>query len=189
MNPLDRFGDKLVRALAQRTSRRGILSRAGTLLAGAASVPLLPVARASAQIPRGDGIPPTKTDDPAADPGNPRSCDYWRYCGIDGFLCACCGGSANACPPGSVMGPVTWVGTCENPADGKHYVISYNDCCGKLGCKRCFCNRNEREAPEYWPQKNNEIHWCLGTPNTSYVCSVSVVIGTALEKDAVVPEP
>lgn len=81
------------------------------------------------------------------------------------------------------MSPVTWVGTCENPADGKHYILSYNDCCGKLGCNRCFCNRNERETPEYWPQRNNDINWCLGTPSIAYSCSVAVVIGTALKQD------
>ncbi len=35
------------------------------------------------------------------------------------------------CPPGTEMSLVTWIGTCQNPADGKHYAISYNDCCGK----------------------------------------------------------
>ena len=49
------------------------------------------------------------------------------------------------CPPGTDMSPVTWIGTCHNPSDGKDYVISYNDCCGKSSCGRCFCNRNERD--------------------------------------------
>ena len=181
MSSIDRWVTDLSRALAQRTSRRGALGRIATALLGAAAVPLLPVARAGA-IPDGRDVPPTTTGNPQ-DPGNPRSCDYWRYCGIDGFLCACCGGTASSCPPGSEMSPITWIGTCENPADGKHYVITYNDCCGKTGCKRCFCNRNEREEPEYRPQKNNEIHWCLGTESTAYTCSVAVVVGTALRED------
>jgi methylamine dehydrogenase light chain len=29
------------------------------------------------------------------DPGDQASCDYWRYCAIDGFLCSCCGGTVN----------------------------------------------------------------------------------------------
>ena len=40
--------------------------------------------------------------------------------------------------------PLTWIGTCLNPADGVHYIISYNDCCGKTSCGRCLCNRNEK---------------------------------------------
>lgn len=182
MTSIDRWVDRLSRRVAERTSRRGLLGRLGKLLLGAAALPLLPVARAGAAFPSGKDVPPTTTGNPG-DPGNPRSCDYWRYCGIDGFLCSCCGGSASSCPPGAVMSPITWIGTCENPADRKHYIISYNDCCGKQGCNRCFCNRNEREEPEYRPQKNNEIHWCLGTPSTAYTCSVAVVVGTALGED------
>src|SRR5699024_11783589 len=48
-----------------------------------------------------------------------RSCDYWRYCGVDGFLCTCCGGTATSCPPGAEPSPIAWVGTCHNPKDGK----------------------------------------------------------------------
>ena len=90
------------------------------MLVGGASIPLLPVARAAGN--EGTGRP--------VEEGDPSSCDYWRYCAIDGFLCDCCGGSANTCPPGTEMSPVTWIGTCHNPADGRNYVISYNDCCG-----------------------------------------------------------
>jgi methylamine dehydrogenase light chain len=183
MSTIDRWGDQAIRTLARRTSRRGVLARIGTALLGAASVPLLPVARAGAGIPNGRDVPPTTTGNPE-DPGNPRSCDYWRYCGMDGFLCSCCGGSASSCPPGTEMSPITWIGTCENPADKKHYIITYNDCCGKFSCKRCLCNRNEREEPEYRPQKNNEIHWCLATKSTAYTCSVAVIVGTALQRDA-----
>ena len=182
MSSIDRYADRMARALAQRTSRRGVLARVGTVLLGAAAIPLLPVARAGAEIPRGKDVPPMTTGNPE-DPGNPRSCDYWRHCGIDGFLCSCCGGSTSSCPPGTEMGPITWLGTCQNPADEKHYIIRYNDCCGKFACKRCLCNRNEREEPEYRPQKNNEIHWCLGTKSTAYTCSVAAIVGTALKQD------
>jgi methylamine dehydrogenase light chain len=62
-----------------------------------------------------------------------------------------------------------------------HYVISYNDCCGKSACGRCFCNRNEREQPVYRPSKSNDIHWCLGTASTDYTCSVAVIVGTSTD--------
>jgi len=123
-------------------------------------------------------VPPQSTGNPA-DPGDPSTCEYWRYCGIDGFLCSCCGGTRNECPPGTEMSPLTWIGTCENPADGKRYVISYNDCCGKSSCGRCLCNRNDGDKPVYRPQSNNDINWCMGTQSTVYNCSTAVILGTA----------
>ena len=167
MKIIDRLFEKQSRQLAQRTSRRGMLKGLGGLLVGSASIPLLPVARASAA--EGAGRP--------VEEGDPASCDYWRYCAIDGFLCSCCGGTANTCPPGTEMSPVTWIGTCHNPADGRNYVISYNDCCGKGGCGRCFCNRNEGDKPAYYPPKNNDINWCVGTKTNAYHCSTAVVMG------------
>ena len=137
MKWLDAFAENSARALARRTSRRSVLAGLGAFLLGAAAVPLLPVARGADTKPGGAARPGRR------DPGDPSSCDYWRHCAIDGFLCGCCGGSQTMCPPGTDMSPVTWIGTCHNPSDGKDYVISYNDCCGKSSCGRCFCNRNE----------------------------------------------
>ncbi len=169
MTRLDRITEILARQAAKSISRRSILGRIGAL-ASAASLPALPVARAAAQ---GAKAPPGETGDPA-------SCDYWRYCAIDGFLCSCCGGSVSSCPPGTEPSPITWVGTCRNPADGKDYVISYNDCCGKAACGRCICNRNEGDTPVYQPQGANDINWCLGTQaGIVYNCSTAVVLGAA----------
>jgi methylamine dehydrogenase light chain len=151
------------RALARRTSRRSFLARLGGALVGAAALPLLPIARAHA----GDG-----SDDPA-------SCSYWRHCSIDGFLCSCCGGTQTACPPGTEMSPITWLGTCRNPADGKDYVISYNDCCGQTFCGRCQCNQNEGDKPIYVAPRSNDIVWCFGVPSTAYHCTVALVVGSA----------
>ena len=112
--------------------------------------------------------------------GDPQSCDYWRYCAIDGFLCSCCGGSTSSCPPGTEPSPITWVGTCRNPVDNKDYVISYNDCCGKSACGRCMCNRNEGDTPVHQPAGSNDINWCLGTEvGVVYNCSTAVVLGAA----------
>lgn len=170
----DRGVEGLSRRLAARTSRRGLLGLLGGLLAGQAAVPLLPIARAAGY----PGVAPQSTGDPA-DPGDPTSCDYWRYCGIDGFLCSCCGGTQNSCPPGTEMSPITWVGTCENPADGRSYVISYNDCCGVESCGRCLCNRNEDDRPVVRPRSNNDINWCMGTSSRAYTCSTAVILGVA----------
>jgi methylamine dehydrogenase light chain len=182
MNLIEHFvkvTESATRGLARRSSRRGFLGVLGAALAGSAGLPLLPVARASTA--GGDAQVPAQTSGLEGDPGDPTTCDYWRYCGIDGFLCSCCGGSQNACPPGTEMSPLTWVGTCRNPADGLNYVISYNDCCGKSSCGRCICNRNEDDRPVYRPSANNDIDWCIGTSNNVYNCSTAVILGLATE--------
>ncbi len=167
---LDQSAESTTRGIAQRTSRRGFLGKvAGVIAGGAAIVPLLPVARSQ--------------ENPAPqEEGDPASCEYWRYCAIDGFLCGCCGGSMNSCPPGTEMSPITWIGTCENPVDGKSYIISYNDCCGKASCGNCLCQRNEGDRPVYNPRVANDLNWCLGTSSSAYHCSTAIVIGTALDE-------
>lgn len=154
--------------LARRLSRRSFLSRLGMFIAGAASFPLLPVARSFAQ-------------DSIQEVGDPKSCDYWRYCAMSGTLCSCCGGSYTSCPPGSQPSPITWVGTCRNPVDGRDYLMSYNDCCGKAVCSRCGCHNTEGDKPVYFNSNSNTVLWCFGTEDTSYHCTVSLVLGAADE--------
>jgi methylamine dehydrogenase light chain len=182
MAKFDKWTEKATRRMAQGTSRRGSLAWLGGLIAGAAVFPVLPVSRAVA-APHGTGEkrPPINTGI-EQDPGDQTSCDYWRYCAIDGFLCSCCGGTVNSCPPGTEMSPITWVGTCNNPGDGRAYVISYNDCCGSSSCGHCLCNRNEGDRPQVRPQSNNDYNWCLGTESSVYNCSTAVIIGVAMEK-------
>ena len=172
---IDRLVEGTARQLARRTSRRNVLARVGTALVGGALIPLLPVARA-AEEPR-----PSVPDDSrlSGEAGDPKSCNYWRHCAIDGFLCSCCGGSQSACPPGTEMSPVTWIGTCRNPSDGKDYIISYNDCCGQSLCFRCKCTRTEGEKPVYLTWRNNDLLWCFGTSSRAVHCSVAVVLGVA----------
>jgi methylamine dehydrogenase light chain len=182
MKSFDELGEGLMRTLARRNSRRSVLATLGGLLTGGALIPTLPVARASGPSAGSgyDGVAPQSTGNPM-DPGDPASCDYWRYCGIDGFLCSCCGGGASACPPGTEMSPITWIGTCRNPGDGKDYVISYNDCCGASLCMRCRCTRTEGERPVYYTSKNNDLLWCFGTKSRAVHCSVAIVLGQATE--------
>jgi methylamine dehydrogenase light chain len=170
---IDRLVERTVRQFARRTSRRSFLTRVGTLLVGTAALPLLPVARALDRTPAPDDSRLT------GDIADPKQCGYWRHCAIDGFLCACCGGSQNSCPPGTEMSPVTWIGTCRNPGDGKDYIISYNDCCGQILCGRCRCERTEGERPVYYTSKNNDLLWCFGTKSRAVTCSVAVVLGAA----------
>ncbi len=171
---IDRWAERWARSLARGTSRRGALGRLGAWLVGVAGLPLLPVARelaSAGQVPDDARI--------EGDAGDPTSCSYWRYCAIDGFPCACCGGTQSACPPGTEMSLVTWIGTCRNPGDGKDYVISYNDCCGSTLCMRCQCRRTEDEKPPYVLWKNNDLLWCFGTKSRAVHCTVAAVIGVA----------
>jgi methylamine dehydrogenase light chain len=65
MKWLDAFSENSARTLARRTSRRSVLAGLGSLLLGAASVPLLPVARGADAKPAGGAS--------KADPGDPQS--------------------------------------------------------------------------------------------------------------------
>jgi methylamine dehydrogenase light chain len=179
MSRIDRWCAALARQTARRTSRRGFLGTLGVLLFGGSAVPLLPVARAGA-APR---EPAPGEPDPDTPEGNPQNCGYWRYCAIDGFLSACCGGTHHSCPPGTEMSMVTWLGTCRNPADGRDYVISYNDCCGKDICGRCICMRHEDDRPVYYPSKSNDINWCMGRAGIVYNSTTAVVVGVATESE------
>ncbi|TLY92273.1 MAG: amine dehydrogenase [Gammaproteobacteria bacterium] len=149
----------------------GTLAGAGRSFAGArragALLPLLPVDR---------GGRAWASD---AKSGGPETCEYWKYCAIDGFLCSCCGGTSSSCPPGTASSPITWIGTCHNPGDGRDYIVSYNDCCGKTSCGNCECNRNEREKPVYRPSRNNDLNWCMANADSNYHCTVSVILGVA----------
>ncbi len=177
---LDRWFNRLTRQVARRTSRRGALARLAALAVGAAAVPLLPVSRARGAD--GARAPIPGEPDAATPAGNPGDCEYWRHCAIDGFLCSCCGGTQRSCPPGTEQAPVTWIGTCRNPADGKDYVISYNDCCGKHICGLCFCHRNEGDKPIYFAPRSNDINWCYGVSSVVYNCSTAIVLGLATEE-------
>lgn len=177
MNRFDEWLAEGARRLARGTSRRGFLARFGALLAGGAALPLLPVAR-----PAGASRAPSPGEpDPGTPAGDPSDCMYWRHCAIDGFLASCCGGSRSSCPPGTAMSPITWLGTCRNPEDGKDYVISYNDCCGKDVCGQCFCARHEGDRPVYVSHKSNDINWCMGAEGVVYNSTVAIVVGVATE--------
>lgn len=173
---LDRFTERRTRSVASNTGRRGFLVGVSKLLvAGAFALPVLPFDRTNnAHAAGGHGSAPKKREPTETD------CDYWRYCSVDGFLCSCCGGTMTTCPPGSTPSAVSWVGTCHNPADGRDYLVSYNDCCGKTSCGRCFCNTNIRERPGYRMGVHNDINWCMANQSSHYHCTVSIIVG--LEK-------
>jgi methylamine dehydrogenase light chain len=174
-SPFDKISERFTRTLAGYTSRRSFLSKLGIAMLAAPVLPLLPVARVTAAEPS------AKTDfERYAQAKDPNKCNYWRYCAIDGILCGCCGGGVHTCPPGAEPSPISWIGTCLNPEDGRSYVIAYRDCCGKPACsagKDCDCHSVDRELPLYRAQLNNDIIWCFGNATASYHCSTAALVG------------
>jgi methylamine dehydrogenase light chain len=174
---MDKFSERVTRRLAGFSSRRGFIAKLGVALIAAPVLPLLPVARVTAAEPA------PKTDfERNAQAKDPNKCNYWRYCAIDGILCGCCGGGIHTCPPGAEPSPISWIGTCMNPEDGRSYVIAYRDCCGKPYCeadKDCDCDSVDRELPLYRQQLNNDIVWCFGNAAASYHCSTAALVGLA----------
>lgn len=177
LTQLDRLTERRVRQVAHAHGRRSFVTRLGTALVGGAILPMLPFDRSgqfgSAQA-AGAGQPGNKAKTPVD-----TQCDYWRYCAIDGFLCTCCGGTLTQCPPGTEVSKVSWVGTCLNPQDKRHYLVSYNDCCGKGSCGECLCNNNERERPGYRLGVHNDINWCMANTNTMFHCTTAIIVGVA----------
>lgn len=169
---VDGVGERFARLLAGRISRRSVLSRFGALLVAAPLMPVLPVARSQAAA-ADEFTRNAQTKDP-------KKCTYWRYCGVDGVLCSCCGGGVHTCPAGTSPSPTSWIGTCINPDDGRSYLIAYRDCCGAFACRtKCECDATLRDTPSYRPQTDNGIIWCLGLSTMQYHCSTAVLLGTA----------
>jgi methylamine dehydrogenase light chain len=169
---IDEIIEKSARRLAGTTSRRSFIAKLGVALVGAGALPLLPVAR----IARAQGTPGSERGDAWNDE---KSCDYWAYCATAGWLCSACGGTASQCPPGTEMSPIAWVGTCKNPGDGKSYVVSYHDCCGKSQCGTTICERSEGATARYRLQRSNSVTWCFGGVSSTYHCTVSRLLSTA----------
>jgi methylamine dehydrogenase light chain len=172
----DAAAERRVRQVAHRHGRRSVIARLGVALVGGAVLPMLPFDRSGGgQAHAAEAGKAGDKPDPQHDP---LQCEYWRYCAFDGFLCSCCGGTLTQCPPGTEASKVSWIGTCQNPADGRQYLVSYNDCCGKGACGECLCNNNERERPGYRLGVHNDINWCMANDNAMFHCTTSVIIGT-----------
>lgn len=182
---VDRLGELLTRRMARRSSRRSVLARLGAMMMAAPGFPLLPVARADAAGPSQPPPPDLAglTDfERNAQVDDPTRCSYWRHCAIDGVLCGCCGGGVHTCPPGAEPSPISWIGTCRNPADGRSYIIAYRDCCGRSICaagKDCQCDTADRDLPIYRPSNSNDIIWCFGKSSATYHCSTAALVGPA----------
>lgn len=162
---IDKKVETGARSAARAQGRRSFMAKAGASLLGAAvATPILPFDRRA-----------FAAGAPAED-----ECSYWRHCALDGNLCATSGGSLTQCPPGSSASAVSWVGTCSNPDDGKDYLVSYNDCCGKPSvASATFCYTSKGERPGYRMGLYNDINWCMANTDKGYHCTVSIVVGLA----------
>ncbi|HBR98972.1 MAG TPA: amine dehydrogenase [Gammaproteobacteria bacterium] len=170
---IDRLADSGVRSAARGHGRRSFLEKTSRVLLGAAVVgAVLPFdRRVNAATIRADGDTETLPED---------ICSYWRHCALDGFLCSTAGGTSSSCPPGSTVSAVAWIGTCTNPDDGKDYLVSYNDCCGKpLVDASTYCYTSQGERPGYRMGLYNDINWCMANTEKGYHCTVAVVVSAA----------
>src|ERR1700730_5758658 len=109
MPGFDRWFEGLSRSTARQTSRRSFLARGGLRLVEGSILPLLPMAR-PIQAAEPHAKPKTSRKFASefanhAQTTDPTQCNYWRYCSSDGYLCSCCGGGRNTCPPGTVPSP------------------------------------------------------------------------------------
>jgi len=166
---IDGVAENGARSVAQRNGRRSFLAKAGSVFAGAMLVPILPFDRSLGGSAQAATLVTDEND-----------CAYWKHCALDGYLCSTSGGTMTSCPPGSEASQVAWVGTCRNPNDGRDYLVSYNDCCGRAYVPSAtFCFRSEGERPGYRMGLHNDINWCMANVNKAYHCTVSVVIGVS----------
>ncbi|WP_413205118.1 methylamine dehydrogenase light chain [Rhodospirillum sp. A1_3_36] len=170
MSLLDKTAEASTRATARTHGRRSFLAKAGTMIVGGTLLPMLPFDRSMGAALAAEG----EADE--------TDCSYWRYCALDGNLCNTSGGTTTSCPPGSSASKVAWVGTCKNPDDGKDYLVSYNDCCGKTSVNSStFCFTSEGERPGYRMGLHNDINWCMANDDKGYHCTVAVLVGLADE--------
>src|SRR5260370_9089826 len=86
---MDKIVERMTRAVAQCSSRRSFLGYLGRVVLGASVIPLLPVDRiaATANAAEKKGIDDHTT------------CDSWKDCPGDAFLCTCCVGGSTDFPP------------------------------------------------------------------------------------------
>lgn len=122
--------EQFARHVAQRTSRRSIISWVGRLILGGAVVPLLPWDRQE------------QTAEAAA------SCSSWHYCGLNGRPCASCsGGSDTQCPSGCTAGS-SWRYCCKACSTCCGCYVTYRDCCGCTPSCSLSCSNS------------SEPNWC-----------------------------
>ena len=178
MGLFDSWFERSARGVAQHSSRRSAMAKLGKVLVGSAMLPLLPSIAPRMRPMRHRA----RRLRPAARDGGKRRSDELRLLEIlrDRRLAVqLLRRHVEQLPTGHDAFADHVDRHVPQSARRFDYIVSYNDCCGKTSCGKCFCNRNEREKPLYKLSLNNDINWCMANGNSNYHCSVSVLLGAA----------
>lgn len=166
-NPIDHLMKNITIAAAHRISRRSFLTSLGKLMLASAGASIL------------DTLPADRRVQAHSD----WNCTDWKWCNMNGYPCACRGGSNTTCPDDDCnWGGNPWTGCCWNPSDGCWYTISYYDCCGTCSASPATCDCGD---PDQWTQKN----WCDSQPSSAYKCTLAVKGAKCQQNCGVAPAP
>jgi len=183
----DRLTEQVLRGFASRTSRRSVFSLLGGMLAGAASLPLLPVAKGA------DGPPANPNDPNSGEPaaqlsGNPQDPAIGPSATTGAiapstarFAPATAAPSPAARPaprcrrsPGSALAAIPPISATTSSRTTTVAAASRG--------AACACQNNNGDRPVVRPQTNNEVTWCFGTKSQSYTCTVALILGVAIDQ-------
>ncbi len=148
--PFDERVARLLDRLSQASSRRGFLSRAGSLVIRGLGVSLIRV------LPVGLIVATAEATTPCTD---------WRFCGIYAIPCdRCDGGTLTSCPPNTDEGG-QWSCCCHD-SSGTGYVVDYVDCCNPDRMHHAHC------TIDWCMNGPPEQAWCTDNPLKPYSCTI-----------------
>jgi len=103
------------------------------------------------------GAQPTPTPNPNDD----LTCDYWKYWRSTATCVRAAAAVLTTARPARRPRPPRGL-YVRHPADGKDYIVSYRDCCGKPRAGDCLCTNTVGEMPLYRTQLDSDLIWCFG---------------------------
>jgi hypothetical protein len=161
-HPVDLAGQWLADWLAQRSSRRGVLAKAGRLAFYALGIQVV-----SEILPYGRDLAAAATVD----------CSTWYMCGFCGSQCGCgnCSGDNSACPGCACIGR-SWTACCYMRPRRTHILVRYRDCfqgsCGEEKVTNCR-NCHRCCGPSY---PGTGPYWGLCSTDQKYMCTTVALI-------------
>jgi methylamine dehydrogenase light chain len=187
VDQLDRLAEKMLRGFASRTSRRNVFSILGGLLAGAAALPLLPVAKGG----EAEGADPSDPNSGAEaaqvlrqSAGSGRSHQVRLLALLRDRRIAVLVLRRHRHLVSARYGDVAHHLDRHLPQSRGsaqlHHLVQRLLRRSRWG--RCACQNNQGDRPIVRPQTNNEVTWCFGTKSQSYTCTVALILGVALDQ-------